>query len=471
MILGEKSIISIDIDEGALTAAKLSKKKNLISLDGFKSVNSLAQLAGDPAFKGKSVVLAFPAQALLFRSFSIDSTFLRGPEQKKRIDSFLSRQNLPLNLDDCYWQTFVLGGRLNLIAAKKKIVDNIILRIPEEGFNIAGVIPSFLALYNLVVYNYPEKERFTLLNLRNSSSELLIVEKKQVWLYPLAAGKEHIKEDLNNENILFQELRRILNTHYLQNPSADPKPNSLYLVGTEYSEIFNSVLKQTFTNHDLIPLEPLKKITSLADKSFRIPATLTLSIGLGLSFLSAGGLVSVNLLKAKLKKDMIFVGEILLEKTLVGLGGVVFIFLLFSVIKSAVVLKSQSALLKSSRSQMESALPQVKELKKKKEALEGLTDFLGQELNQQTLYLKALSAISENKSPNLVIEQFEAKVRQGVIEVFLSGRAGNYEEINQFLSKLKNNQSFREVKMLSSELPSREAAVEAVDFQLSFKAE
>ncbi|MBU4472660.1 MAG: hypothetical protein KJ842_00675, partial [Candidatus Omnitrophica bacterium] len=172
MILRQRNIIGIDIDEDVIAACELSKKSGGVYLNNYKIVSHLKQLSEGVALKNRSVVISLPSQLLLFRTFVVGSGTSQARDQKKAILSFLLRQNLPLELDDCFWNTFKLNGYLNLVAAKKEVVEKYLGQLKEQGFNVAAVLPSFLALYNLLVYNYGYKENFSLLNMRYASSDL-----------------------------------------------------------------------------------------------------------------------------------------------------------------------------------------------------------------------------------------------------------------------------------------------------------
>ncbi|MBU4346854.1 MAG: hypothetical protein KKH29_06000 [Candidatus Omnitrophica bacterium] len=472
MILRQRNIIGIDIDEDVIAACELSKKSGGVYLNNYKIVSHLKQLSEGVALKNRSVVISLPSQLLLFRTFVVGSGTSQARDQKKAILSFLLRQNLPLELDDCFWNTFKLNGYLNLVAAKKEVVEKYLGQLKEQGFNVAAVLPSFLALYNLLVYNYGYKENFSLLNMRYASSDLLIFEGKQIWMYPLPKGRQHLKDNPENQVMFAQELYRAFNTYYLQNPTRIPKANNyLYLGGGDYSESLISHLKKEFVGYEVLTLEPLKRIIPLNKPSAYNSQMMALSLGLGLTFLGVPGATGANLIKEKVRKELISAGLDSLQKisTYAGVAVIVFLFLLN--IKLLIDLKNRHSVFRMSQFQVSALLPEVKILKEEQERLEKLRGFLRQKLNQQNLYLKALGVISESKSPFIEIKELEAQAKEGKVEISLSGEAPNYEEINRLLIELKKNRNLKEVKVVASAFTGIDQGLRAIDFKLRFEIE
>lgn len=463
-----KNILNIDIDEGTIVATELLKKRGQIYLSNYKIVSNLSnlkELIAKP-LKEYSVAVGLPTQSLLFRSFLINSTFLKGQKDKRRETiAFLQRQNLPLKLDDCFWYTFRLNNHLNLVAAKKEIVEKVLTQMEGAGFDVIGVIPLSLALYNLLIHNYGIQERFLLLNMRNLTSDILIYENKRIWVYPLSIGRRNSKDDYN---IFIQELHRTFNTHYLQNPTNIPKRNYLYLSGTTYSQEFLSSLKKAFLDYEIMILEPLKRIIPLEEPSPNHPEIMGLSLGLGLTFLEVPNSVSINLLREKIRREKILAGVNLLKKTSRYSAALLIFFLVFLNIKLFKDLVHQSSIFRTTKFQISALLPEVKVLKEEKEELRKSRDFLRQKLSEQLLYLKALAVVSESKSPFIEIKEFQAQAKEGKVEVFLSGASFDYNEINEFLIKLRKNQDISDVKIVASTFPDTEKPTETVDFKLRF---
>lgn len=462
-----RNIVNIDIDEDTFVATQLLKRKGQIYLNNYKIVSNLSNLKES---KECPVVITLPTQSLLFRGFLVNSTFLKDQrDQKKATIAFLQRQNLPLKLDDCFWYTFRLNNHLNLVAAKKEIIERTLAQMSESGFDVVGLIPSFSALYNLFIHNYGIQERFLLLNMRNLSSDLLIYENKRIWVYPLSIGRRNFKGDLEGYNIFIQELNRTFNTHYLQNPSNIPKKNSLYLSGTTYSQEFLSSLKGTFSHYEIMILEPLKRIIPLEETLPNHPEIMGLSIGLGLTFLEVPNSLSINLLKEKIKKEKISSRLNLLKKTARYAGALIIFFLGLLNIKLFKDLLKQHSIFRTTNFEVSTLLPEAEVLKAQKQELQKTKDFLRQKLNQQSLYLKALAVVSESKSPFIEIKEFEAEAKEGKLEVFLSGVTFDYININEFLINLRKYKDISDVKVVASTFPDTEKVTGTVDFKLRFE--
>lgn len=463
-------IIGLDVDEGLLAAVELFKEKGKVSLVRYKVSANLKELSEDNFLKGKEVVISLPTQIFLFRSF-LATPQLKSENKDRDIAAFLLRQNLPFKLEECFWNTFIFNNYINLIAVKKEGVEKYLRQIEELGFSCLEVTASFMALYNVFIYNYPEEQnsRFILLNIKNSSCDLLICDRLRIWVYPLAIGRRDFKDDKETAGRFSAEILRVFNSHSLQNPASGKVSGALYLSGGEFSQDFISYLKGILSELEILVFDPFKKIVLPGNFSTQQKQIVVNSAGCAIGYLNPALSFNINLIKERIKKEL----EHSRTKVFKKASSVLVIFILvYLFLLNAVSLKKLAAartVYKNNQFLVSSMFGQAKTLIEEKEKLAELRDYLVQKLKQQKLYLKALAMISESKSDSLEIREFEGKVKDGTLLVNLSGKASTYEIINDFLANLKKNRDISEVKIAFSSSPAEE--VKAITFKVRFEAQ
>lgn len=469
----KKSIIGLDIDEGSVIATELLKEQEKVYLGEYKAASNLKELMGNSFLKTKDVVINLPTQVILFRSFRVSSSFLKSKDKSKDLITFLGHQNLPFKLEECFWDVFVLDSNLNLIAVKKEVMEKYITQIEQLGLRCAQVIPSFIALYNVFIYNYPEKEKdgSAILNVRNSASDLLIYEDKRLWIYPLSIGKTNLQENADTLAKFCTEVQQTLNAHYLQNPSLSQKRLTHLGLCGQMSTLDNLItsLKNTLVEFEITTLESLRKIGFLRRPPETHEQLLNLSLGLGLAYFKLPLCLNINLIKEKIRRELILSYYNLAKKVFLYVGILSLVFLLFLDISLLKNLRTKTASYKNIQLITSSLLPQVKILKGEKEKLENLRDYLEEKLEQQGLYLKVLAEISRSKPKDIQIQEVEVKTTDTKLTVNLSGSAPAYEEVNAFLVNLKENQNIRDAKIFFSSFPT--GGQEAITFKLRFEIE
>lgn len=466
MQLMQRKIIGLDIDDNCVVATELIRKPRGIYLGKYANTSNPGELIKDTFIKESGIVINLPTQIILLRTFKLEPSLSRKP---KELTAVLGRQNLPFKLEECYWDTFTLNNHLNFIAAKKEVVERYIAQVKE--LPVVGITTSLVALYNVFIYNYPQENRFALLNIKTAASDLLICESKRIWIYPLSIGARDFKQQTDALERFSLEVQRTFSSHYLQNPIPEKTSVRLYLTGQDSFLNLITSLKKNLGDFEIIVLDPLKKINLLPGTKLNNRETFALSLGLGLSYFSLPGCLNINLIKEKIKKEKQRVVIKLLKKT--SLLGIIFTILLLLWLDIGLVknLTSQIAVNKNTQIQVLEVLPQVKALNEKKAKFTKAGDFLKKKLEQQRFYLQALAAISEIKAPAIKIKEFNAQIKEERLEVILSGSSPTYEEINDFLTKLKKNEDIEEAKVIASTFSAFEAETKPIDFKLRFEIE
>lgn len=466
-------IIGLDMDEGAALAAGLYlRERDKIGLESYRTSASLKEIAAEDIFKKSSVIIGVPTQAVLFRTFALTPSFLKNKARANDITAFITHQNLPFKLEECFWDTFIINNTLNLMAVKKEVMDRYTAAVEVLGLRCAAAIPSFVALYNVFIYNYPEKqkEKWAILNVKNSASDLLICEDGRLWLYPLSTGRIYLREGTEALEKFVGEIQQVFNNHYLQNPSAAQKrTSSLYLCGQTGSfENLISYLKNALADFEIAALESVRRIGLYDKPSVGNQQLMALSLGLGLTYFKPALCLKVNLIREQVRLKLISQWQTLAKKASLYAGAGALLVLLLVDIGLARSFALKTSLYKKKQFLINTVLPQVKALKQQKEELTRARDYLEGRLAGHGLLLKALAKISQNKPLYVRLEELEAKIGKADILVNLSGKAPEYEEVNIFLSNLKKSKDIKDAKVFSSTFPSGED--KEIAFKLRFES-
>ncbi|MBU1124788.1 MAG: hypothetical protein KKC84_02070 [Candidatus Omnitrophica bacterium] len=468
----KNSIVGLDIDEGRVMAAELVRKSDRVQVNSLMMAKTLQELSSQEPFrqalrKGTGAIINLPTQNALFRNFPLTPSLAKSRQRvsEKDVILFLSRQNLPFKLDECFWNTFVLDGHLHLIAVKKEVVDGYIAAAEQSGVHVVGITTSMVALYNLFIYNYSLENKFSLLHICSTASDLILYDAKRMWVYPLPLGKDIFARGPEALVRFSQEVARIFNTHYLQNPLTSQKTSRLYVSGEDSSPELLAALKKTLADAEVLLLDPFQKV-SLTHCPASNASRMALSVGLGITYFCLPGHLAINHILDRLKQKRHLVQQVLARKIL----SLVMVGLLGSLGYMGVRLfqtgQRESKRNKELQRKVSYMLPEIEQLNGKKNILAKPASFLQQRVDQQQLYLKVFAMISQAKSPAIKISECNLDSKEDArVSVFLAGTGPDYEEINAFLTKLKKNKDVKEAKLISSSFLTKGAS-EGIEFKL-----
>jgi hypothetical protein len=467
-------IIGLEVDEGLVVACVLVKKGRTPALTRCSTAATLEDTVAGGIAKEAPAFIALPAQIILFKSFYIPAALSKSRNQHRDIMAFLVRQNLPLKLEECFWDTFIWSSNLTLIAAKKEMVEKNIAHVNDAGLMCAGVTVAASALYNVFILNYPERknDRCVLLHIRNAASDLVLYEPNHLWMYPLSIGKKDFGQAPQTALNLFSELERTFNAHTSQHPQAQGRPGGyFYLSGRGADAALADALKKHLPDYQMDLLDPLRKIPSLA-KDIGNPSEIALAVGIGLSAFGASGALSTNMIRGKVSKAKSSLWLELLQKfALIGMLALSAALMIYNA-RLFAQLKRQSAVNKNIQEELASVVPQIKEAQAQQEKLKVLESFLETRIKAQMLYLKVLSTLAQSKGANVAIKEFSADKKDAQLEVGLSGAANGYNDINNFLANLKKNPEISNVKVVASTFPQGDEKEGApIDFKVRFEVQ
>ncbi|MDD4909310.1 MAG: PilN domain-containing protein [Candidatus Omnitrophica bacterium] len=420
------------------------------NLRGFLKENKFAEAK-------YSCVGAISAEESFFKGFATKTNIFK---DKGNIPSFLSRQPLPVNLNDCYWDYLLTGKNLNLVAARKEIVDAQFNAFKEAGVQCAFITAVPFALYNVFTFNYPDKKNFCILHVRWQCSNLCIFEDGRFWIHTISIGKDklaaggRIAEDVISE--FAQEIKRLLNSNYLQMGSSHKPLEEIFLSGEPIAEDLQPLSSSLGIN--VAYLDPLKKISRAV--SVDKPSQLSLSIGLCASFLSPSAF-RLNLLKEKQRSlddtrhfDTARKAFSAFMLALLAL----LVFLNFRMGKAA-GLKDKE--LERYKFISDKVVPGYKTLLEEEKFVSERLQYLETRAKLHSLWLKMLRDISVSKADDMRVTLLDARNIDGLLVVMLGGRTADYSDINDFLSSLRQNEYVSGVKIVSSAQGSgKESGVE-----------
>ncbi|MCX5713825.1 MAG: hypothetical protein NT033_03255, partial [Candidatus Omnitrophica bacterium] len=373
--LGQKRLMCLDIDDSFIVARELTKRGGRIFLGRHSTVSNLGELVKDPSLKFKDigVVINASTQMVFFRNFAITAALSKllklknKNSREKELLTFIARQNLPIKLDECYWSMFILNDSLNLVGARKEIIERLIGTVESLGLRVVGVIPSVVSLYNAFIYTYPKiKNRFALLNIRNSASDMVVYEAKRLWINPISIGAHALKQDESASDRFSLEIQRAFNSYYLQNNVKDKSALPFYLSGQDLFSSLAFSLKKVLGDVELIEFEPFKNVVFPKDSKVNRQVS-TLSLGLGITYFRMAQAINVNLIREKLLALQRFNQIKFFKKISIPLMFVSALILLFVNISLIKKVKEQYLLYKKSRLFVSSMLPELKLLKSAKE--------------------------------------------------------------------------------------------------------
>jgi len=450
-----RKVVGLDLDARKIIVTELEKRGSEFVLNHFyikefshdDPVENLKEFLKDRRFTEYNCIGAVSAEKSFFKSFVTRTNIFK---DRKKIPSFLSRQSLPVNLSDCYWDYFLVGNNLNLVAARKEIVDMQFNVFKEMGIHCPLLTAAPFALYNVFAFNYPDKKNFCILHIRWACSNLFIFEEGKFWIHTISIGKNKLMQSRDTESLgifdeFAQEIKRLFNSHYLQKESLHRTFSEIFLSGEPIDGISESLSVALGVSVNY--LNPLQKITSHI--SIENPSQLSLSIGLCLSYLNRTAL-KLNLLKEKQKAIEGKVRINVAKKVFAILMAVILIILIFFNLRLNNILNSKKKELKKYKVLLNTVVPEYKSLLSTEDFIKKRLRYLEDRINLHNLWLRILADISLSKHKNMRINFLDAETTDNILIINLAGETGDYNDINDFLSALRTKEYVSGVKIISS---------------------
>lgn len=467
MGLKPKTVLSIDIDNDATVVTELTQRRHKIELTSQHILRSTAELSSLPINKNQITVTSLPAPSLFFKHVPSSPALARAKDLRKEMLPFLQKQNLPLRLEDCFWQVVLSGSAITLVAARKELVEETRSRLSGAGFSIAGIVPLAYGLYNLIAHNYGEKGKFILLNMRGRVSDIVIHEEKRLWTYAIPMGKSAVIDSAGSPEMFLQEIKRVVGTHFLQNPTKSPKASSrLYLCGANYPAAILSSLREQFAGSEIVQVNPLRKISCPKALIPSDPYSIAASIGYALTGLRVASAQYVNLIGEQVRTERIASRINDAEKIAVYSMVAACLGFLFLNARLFVKMNAASSRARQTLSHVQTYIPEIKKLNEENARFETTMRFLQGKIDNQALFLNAMAAVASGTSAGMELKEFELKEGEKGLELFISGSSVDYNEINTFLAKLRGNKSIKDVKVISSGVTDQKD--KTIEFKVRF---
>lgn len=476
----------------------------LVSAQTFKK--TITGLFARNRVRARQVVLGIDGQSVFMKFLDVLPV---GREKLARTLKYEAQQQIPFSLEEVEWDTYLFAPdkegmsarRVLLAAVKKDKLAGMREWMKEAGLSPLALEVSSLTIYNCLKFNqdYAEDKLNVALNIGARSTDMLIIEGGKFWMRSFAVGGDNFTEALSKKQAIdFAEAEKIKREMSI-NPAA-------------YHEVWDSVLKdlqgevsRSLDYYDfqkiqtaslpgegaasskkidqiiltggaalmpgldkalaaafscrVRPAEPFKllQIAAEAQKTIGLSqkALFAQAVGLALRGLGAA-FIDVNLLRKSIKaarnnrRKLVYdAGSIILTMSVI-LG------------VSAMMREEYNAKrlhlehLKRQLNLLNIHHPQVNELQNKTALLAYQCGLLQNLAVNRSLWLESLKELSRILPADLWFTaftgqgSFEAAAGKYRNSLQIEGRAATYEEVNDFVAKLKSSRVFEEVKPISS---------------------
>lgn len=440
-------------------------------------------------------------------------------------DSHLFQTHRRQQREPCSHRVLLIAIKKDKLASRKTLIEEIKLCPP-----ILDV--STLSIYNCVRFNqnYDESKLTAVLNIGAESTDLLILKGNNFWMRSFAIGGDKITQALEKKfNLGFAEaeklklrtnidspdikeavkpvledlqgeITRSIEYYFFQQkqseseggtglkstsaPSGKRIEEILLSGGTSQLQGLDRFLAESFSSEVKL-VEPLRMLHLDEEMAKRLSswnkALFTMAVGLALRGCSAS-YVKINLLKEQIRFR-----KLAYQRLAYGVSSLILALL---ILFGASTFMRQDYREKNSRLQHLKVLlntfsthqVEIKDLQSRAKLFSEEVETLRNLAQNRALWLEVSSELQKMFPDDLWITEFAGTISLASPEenlagkLDLQGKAVSYDNVNNFVSKLKSSTLFAEVKPLSSAFIEEQAAdeqdkgkVEVVKFSISMK--
>lgn len=486
----------------------------------------IANLVAKNKIGNKEIILGINGQSVFMKFLDIlpvnteklDKTIKY--EAQQQIPFSLDEVEWDAHLFEAFQKEKSSSYRVLLVAVKKDRLSSKTTLVEGSGLRPAILDVSTLSIYNCIRFNrdYDENKLIVALDIGAQSTDLLIIKGDNLWMRSFALGgdnftealekkfgmsfaeAEKLKQGLTAENSdsdieeairpvlenLQSEITRSIEYYYFQQKQIGPQQANdsvssqegnrveeiLLSGGTSLMQGLDKLLAQRFsckvkTVNPFKMLHLDEEIKKKLDSQNKV--LFSHVVGLALRGLSKS-YISINLLKEQIK-----VRTLTRQKFAFTVGSAILVLL---ILFGASTFMHQDYREKSLRLQYLKGLlnvfsanqAQIKELQRKEKLLSRQVDSLYTLALNRALWLEVLSELQKMLPDDLWITDvvgtisFDTARKNLQNKLDLQGKALSYEEVNNFVSKLKFSPLFAEVKPLSSAFIEEQAPLDTKSY-------
>ncbi|MCQ9208009.1 MAG: type IV pilus assembly protein PilM [Omnitrophica bacterium] len=515
---------------------KIPQLQSVVALEQHQLIKKLiGELLAKNQIKRKDVVLSVKGQSTFVKFLEVLPV---SKEKLAQTIKYEAQQQIPFSLDEVEWDAHVFKTgdeqtasvyQVLLVAIKKDKLAGRVSLIEQTGLHLSVLDISTLSIYNCIRFNqdYDENKLTCLLDIGAQSSDLLILKGAKFWMRSFAIGGDNITSGLEKKfNISFSdaeklkqkmniesadikeaiapaledlqgEISRSVEYYFFQQKQTSPVPNGttgaktqieqiLLSGGTSLMQGLDKLLAEKFSCQ-VRSVEPFKMFSAeeeLKDKfSAQNKALFSQAMGLALRGLNRSW-ININLFKEQIKLK-----SLARQRVVYGVGSLVLalVILLGASTFMRQDYRERSLRLRKLKGLLETFSthqPRIKELKREEAQLYRKVEALSNLALNRSLWLVVLSELQKMLPDNLWIIDFRgtfffdaALDQKFASKLDVQGKAVSYQDVNNFVSRLKASTLFSEVKPLSSAFIEEQVKdqdkdkqkVEVVKFSISMK--
>jgi len=317
---GIKTAWGLDIGDNALKAVKITRKNNEIIVEDIDIIeypaplsntklleshhirNTIQTFLSKHTFNKKvDVVVSIPGQLAMSRFSTIPPVKKR---QLRNLVNYEAQQQIPFDLKDIVWDYHQLSGRvpneegteIGFFASKRETLHSIVSNISFPEFNLASLLTSPLAIYNLVLFDQQIEGTTIIINMEEENTDLIIIDRSHFWLrtIPLREINADFVREIQRSMEYYKSLSKDTDTVHFE---------KFLLIGNKFND---PLMQQTIKDNFAYKVETLNtlnniKISGNVDHTFFTNNRISLNVALGLALQGIGlGKTTVNLLPKEL---------------------------------------------------------------------------------------------------------------------------------------------------------------------------